>query len=66
MTESGYPTPEAAALASYSPATGAFVVRSLSDADCAEVEIDTVPSHPYTIECMRRPDGLWYVRGGYS
>lgn len=65
MKETGYRTPEDAALASYSEAAGVFVVRVVSDGDCAEVEIDTDPSHPYLIECIRRRDGLWYERGGY-
>jgi hypothetical protein len=65
MRERGYHTPEEAALASYSESAGAFVVRVVSDGDCAEVEIDTDPSHPYLSECMRRSDGLWYERGGY-
>jgi hypothetical protein len=65
MKERGYETPEEAALASYSQSAGVFVVRVVRDGDCAEVDIDTDPSLPYLIECMRRRDGLWYERGGY-
>jgi hypothetical protein len=66
MRKTGYPTPEEAALASYSEAAGVFVVRVVRDGNCAEVEIDTDPSHPYLVECMKGNDGLWYERGGYE
>jgi hypothetical protein len=62
--ESGYRTPEEAAVASYSDAAGAFVVRVDRRRNWAEVEIDTDPSHPYFVRCERKKDGLWYVRGG--
>lgn len=64
--QSGYPTPEQAALASYSLSAGAFVVRVTSDGRLAEVEIDTDPSHPYFITCVNGRYGLWYERGGHS
>ena len=60
MDDRGYPTPEEAALSSYSEAADAFVVRVTSKGNLAKVEIDTDPSHPYFVTCERGKDGLWY------
>ena len=47
MPPEGYPTPEAAALASYSAAAQARVVRVEGvGSDRVDVIIDTEPSHP--------------------
>jgi hypothetical protein len=66
LGQSGYPTPEQAALASYSPCAGAFVVQVMKSGRFAEVEIDTNPSHPYFVTCVNGRYGLWYERGGHS
>jgi len=63
VRETGYPTPEQAALASYSPATAPFVVGVRRDGNRAEVEVDTDPSHPYFVTCIKGKYGLWYGRG---
>jgi hypothetical protein len=59
----GFPTPEAAALASYSAAAQARVARveRLSD-DRVDVIIDTEPSHPMRVHC-RLVDGAWHDFG---
>ncbi len=62
LRESGYPTPEQAALASYSPAAGAFVVHVTAHGFSAEVAIDTEPSHPSVTTCLKGRYGLWYER----
>ena len=63
--QKGYRTPGEAALSSYSPAAGAFVVRVITDGNMAKVEIDTDPSHPYFITCERK-GRLWYERFGHN
>jgi hypothetical protein len=62
----GHETPEAAALAGYSPSMRAVVVRSVpgDDADSASVTVDTEPSHPMVAFCVRRDDGLWWAEFG--
>ena len=59
----GFPTPEAAALASYPAAARAHVVgvERLSD-DRVDVIIDTEPSHPMRVHC-RLVDGSWHEFG---
>lgn len=63
--QSGYPTPQQAALASDSASAEAFVVRVTIDGRSAEVEIDTDPSHPYFITCIHGRYSLWYERGDH-
>ena len=63
--ENGYPTAQQAALASYSPAAGAFVVSLRTDGRRAEVEVDTSPSHPCVTTCIKGRYGLWYERGDH-
>lgn len=64
--QSGYPTPEQAALASYSPSAGAFVVRVTRNGRVAEVEIGTDASRPHVISCINGRYALWYARGEHG
>jgi len=59
----GFPTPEEAALDSYSPAARARVLRveRLNDS-FVHVIIDTEPSHTMRVYC-KRFDGYWYDMG---
>ena len=59
----GFPTPEVAALASYSAAAHARVVgvERLGD-DRVDVIIDTEPPHPMRVHC-RLIDGSWHDCG---
>jgi hypothetical protein len=65
-----YATPEEAALSEWSgyPSASAHVVavRDGKDADHVIVVVDTRPSDPEGIECMRRPDGTWEATGSIS
>ena len=61
----GFDSPEEAALAAWSPSSGARIVRvePCSDADFPGriwVFIDTVPSHPMRASC-ELVDGRWVV-----
>ena len=60
VMEDGYPTPEEAALAGFSPAAGAQVVSidMVNDRE-ARVIVDTVPSHPITSDVRRDLRGRW-------
>jgi hypothetical protein len=55
-----YPTPEEAALASYSAAADARVISSerLSD-NKVEVTLEVGPSYRMYSDCWRGSDGLW-------
>jgi hypothetical protein len=59
----GFPTPEEAALAGYSPVARARVLRveRLNDS-FVHVIIDTEPSHTMRVYCERF-DGYWYDMG---
>jgi len=60
VDEPNYAMPEEAALDGYTPAMQARVVSvRMTDDDNAEVDVDTFPSHPMTIQVGRRPDGRW-------
>jgi hypothetical protein len=62
-----YTTPEDAALAEWRQPPSAFgyvvAVREGKDADHVIVVVDTRPSEPAWIECMRLPDGPWQATG---
>jgi hypothetical protein len=57
----GFESPEAAALATWksTPSARARVVAVDVRGDRAEVVIDTDPSHPDWVYCVRR-DGRWF------
>jgi hypothetical protein len=56
----GHDTPEACALAGWTPEWQARVIEvDRPSPDVARVLVDTVPSHPMRVTCERR-DGLWY------
>ena len=59
----GHARPEDAALASYPPNAHARVIRveAINQAR-ADVIVDTRPSHPMRVFCLRR-GGLWYETG---
>lgn len=65
MTERGFPTPEQAALAGFSPSSEPHVVR-VEPCDDPHfpgrdwVIVDTHPSHPMRTSCERL-DGQWVV-----
>jgi hypothetical protein len=61
--QTGYPSPEAAALSSFSPSARARVVRvEVHDDDHVDVIVDTEPTH--LMRCFtRRADGEWYDEG---
>jgi len=42
------------------------VARVTSDGHSAQVDVDTDPSHPYVITCIKGMYGLWYERGGHN
>lgn len=55
---SAFPTPEGAALASYSAASEAFVVRvEQLGPDRTDVIVDTRPSHPMRCHCFLTEEG---------
>lgn len=54
-----YSTPEEAALSGWGPSARARVIRALVDGDVARVIVDTEPSHPMEVVCVRGDDGLW-------
>ena len=59
----GHPTPEAAALASYSPSSQAHVIRTeVISGDRVDVIVDTVPSHLMRVHCDR-VEGEWIYAG---
>jgi hypothetical protein len=62
----GHETPEGAALAGYSPSMRAVVVRTVpgDDANSVSVTVDTEPSQPMVVFCVRRGDGLWWAEFG--
>lgn len=63
MTAHAHATPEEAALASYSPAAGAFVVRTEPiDPSRVDVIVDFATSHPMRCHCELTPDG-WVEAG---
>jgi hypothetical protein len=63
MLLEGYPSPEAAALASYSEAARPRVIRvERFGNDRVDVIIDTEPSHPMRVHC-RLVDGSWHEFG---
>jgi len=55
----GHPSPQAAALAGWSDATQVRVVSVDVRGDRAEVVLDTDPSLPYWVYCVRSEDG-WH------
>lgn len=57
--DSGYETPEACALAGWTPEWQAQVIEIEHSPDMAYVLVDTEPSHPMMVTCGRR-DGRWY------
>jgi hypothetical protein len=64
LQERTYATAEEAALSGYSRGAVARVVsvREVMHADmieATEVIVDTVPSHPMSVICVRQPDGRW-------
>jgi hypothetical protein len=62
----GYETPEACALAGWTPEWQARVIETeFASPDRAYVLVDTEPSHPMSVTCERR-DGEWYEAGETS
>ena len=62
----GYETPEACALADWTPEWQARVIETeLASPDRAYVLVDTEPSHAMSVTCERR-DGEWYEAGEIS
>ena len=58
--QSTFETPEDAAVASYSPGAEATVVSVEMVNDWfARIVVDTVPSHPMDVTCLRLPSGRW-------
>ena len=62
----GHETPEAAALAGYSPSMRARVIRAEPGdyENSMIVTVDTEPSHPLGVFCVRHDDGLWWAEAG--
>jgi len=54
-----YSTPEDAALSGWGPSARAHVVSSTMEGSIARIIIDTEPSHPMEVVCVRGQDGLW-------
>jgi hypothetical protein len=64
----GHETPEEAALAGYSPSMKAVVIRIEPGAYEGRVSVivDTEPSHPMAVFCVRHDDGLWWDEGDFG
>lgn len=64
--ESGFATPERAALSSYPPAANARVVRVKRRGDKrAVVEVETDPEYRYVINVVREGE-LWYEEDDHN
>jgi hypothetical protein len=64
VTPVDYDSPEEAALADWPDAARVRVVSVDVRGDRAEVVLDTDPSYPYWVYCVRNTDGRWREAAG--